>query len=129
MAMLYTLKRQKSSILPSGGKFVARAVHAQTVTNESIENEIEANTSARISDVKLVMTELAYVVARHLRNGDRVTLKGIGTLKLEITGRPVDSRSLFRKERDIAGVRLHVIPESRNGKPALYQDIEFKPMR
>ena len=65
-------------------------------------------------------------VAGHLRNGDKVRLKDIGLLKLEIESEKVDNLKDFRAKKHIRGVRLHLIPESYEGSQELYKDITFE---
>lgn len=127
--MKYVLKKQSRKAIPSNGKYVARVAHLQTVTNEMIEEEVQANCTVKRSDVKAVLTELAETLRRHLQDGDIVKLDEIGTLKLEITSKPVDNKSDFSATEHITGVKLHIIPESRNGRPWLYQDVEFDSLK
>ena len=124
--MKYVLKKQTKTALPSAGKYVARAAHLQTVTNEMIEEEVQENCTLKRSDVKAVLTELADTLRRHLQRGDIVTLDQIGRLKLEIIGQPVEEKGEFNPQEHINGVRLHIIPQSKNGKPWLYQDIRYQ---
>ena len=76
--------------------------------------------------VNAIMMRLSEVVSRHLRAGDIVQLREWGRLKLEIESEKVDSPEEFRPKKHIRSVRLHIIPESENGKPVLYKGIEFK---
>jgi hypothetical protein len=76
--------------------------------------------------VNAIMMRLSEVVSRHLRAGDIVQLREWGRLKLEIESEKVDRPEEFHPKKHIRSVRLHIIPESENGKPVLYKDIEFK---
>lgn len=73
-----------------------------------------------------LMMEVASVVRRHLREGDKVRLKDFGLMKLEIESEKVDNLKDFRAKKHIRGVRLHFIPESDGGSPELYKDIRFE---
>ena len=44
----------------------------------------------------------------------------------EIESEKVDAPEDFRALKHIHGVRLHFLPESRKGRPELYQDIMFE---
>ncbi|MBQ8046404.1 MAG: hypothetical protein IJ196_00560 [Prevotella sp.] len=123
--MNYKVVRQNKTNLPTYGKYRAVAIHEQTVTQRDVEEEIQANCSAKASDVKLVLTELASSLALHLKKGDKVVLERLGTLKLEIESRAVDSENAFNAGEHIKGVRLHFIPESYRGRQDMYQDIHY----
>lgn len=123
--MFYTLKKQKCSVLPSAGKYVARAFHGQVMDTEAIAGIIQQNCTLKRSDVLAVLSELEDVLQWTLKNGDIVKLNHLGRLKLEIEGRPVDNPADFDPADHIRGVRLHLIPESRNGRQRLYEGIRF----
>lgn len=91
--------------------------------------EIQDNCSAKASDVELVLAELSAVLLRHLKAGDRVRLKHIGMLKLEIESEKVDAPEDFNGRKHIRGVRLHLLPESRRGCQAVYEDLKFERWR
>lgn len=123
--MKYKLRKQTREFLPSAGQYVARAVHLNTLDTETIAQTIQDNCSLKRSDVLAVLCELEDVLVRSLQRGDIVCLNHLGRLKLEIEGRPVASPQDFNPEEHIRGVRLHFIPESRNGTQRLYKGIEF----
>jgi len=50
-------------------------------------------------------------------------------MKLEIESDKVDNLKDFRAKKHIRGVRLHFIPESSDGSPALYDGITFEKER
>ena len=124
--MKYKIVRENKPTLKNYGRYKAVAMHFQTIGPKDVEKEIEENCSAKSSDVKLVLNELSQVLQRHLRQGDRVRLEGLGLLKLEIESEKVEAPQDFRPQRDIRGVRLHLLPESSGGKPHLYKDIAFE---
>ena len=72
---------------------------------------------------------LSEVINRNLRQGDRVHLRDWGLMKLEIESDKVDNLKDFRAKKHIRGVRLHFIPESSDGSPALYDGITFEKER
>ncbi|MBO7139955.1 MAG: hypothetical protein J6W19_05210, partial [Prevotella sp.] len=57
---------------------------------------------------------------------DRVHLDTWGLMKLEIESDKVDSPEEFDVSKHIRGVRLHFIPESKDGSPDLYKDLKFE---
>lgn len=124
--MNYTLKKQKSPILPSAGMYVARACHDNVIDTERVATMIQENCTLKRSDVLAVLSELEDVLCSHLKAGDIVQLNHLGRLKLEIEGRPVASPDEFDPHKHISGVRLHFIPESRKGHQVLYDDIMFE---
>jgi hypothetical protein len=75
---------------------------------------------------KTALSQIAKVVKRHLRNGDKVCLDEIGMLKLEIESDKVDNPPDFNPKKHIRGVRLHIIPESIDGVQDLYDGIDYK---
>ena len=124
--MFYTLKKQKSPILPSAGMYVARVWHGdEVVDTEEIATKIQENCSLKRADVLAVLCELEDVLCNYLKDGKIVHLNHLGRLKLEIEGSPVSQPEDFDPAKHIHNVRLHLIPESRNGQQRLYQDIKF----
>ena len=113
--MQYVIRKQKCPILPSAGQYVARAVHTQVVDTEEIAGMIQENCTLKRSDVLAVLSELEDVMVRLLQRGDIVKLNHLGRLKLEIEGSPVANVEEFNPNKHIRGVRLHLIPESKNG--------------
>ena len=126
--MKYKLQQETKPKLSTFGKYKAVAVHQQTVDTKTITEECVDKKIPLLDDVvyKTALSRLAEVIKRHLRNGDKVCLDGIGMLKLEIESDKVDSPSDFNPKKHIRGVRLHIIPESYKGSPELYKDITFE---
>ena len=114
--MRYRIKKETKPTLPTYGKYKAVAVHYQTIDSRQIAEEATRG----------ILMNVAEVVRRHLRNGDKVRLKDIGLLKLEIESEKVDNLKDFRAKKHIRGVRLHLIPESFEGSQELYKDITFE---
>ena len=123
--MKYRIVKENNSSRKNFGKYKAVTVHNDTVETEYIAQEIQDNSSATAGDVALVMTELTETVMRHLKRGDRVRLNGIGLLKLEIESDKVDTPEEFNVKKNIRAIRLHIIPESYNGKQEMYEGIEL----
>lgn len=124
--MKYKIVRENKPTLKNYGRYKAVAMHFQTITAEQVAQEVQDNCSAKKSDVELVLGELLEVLARHLKQGDRVRLKYIGLMKMELESEKVDSPKDFDPAKHIRGVRLHLLPESRHGRKELYEDISLE---
>ena len=124
--MKYRIKKETKPTLPTYGKYKAVAVHYQTIESSQLFEEAARNSSISGGVLEALMLSVSEAVIRHLRNGDRVRLKDFGLLKLEIESKKVDNLKDFKAKKHIRGVRLHFIPESENGSPALYKDITFE---
>ena len=70
--MRYKLIKETQQTRRSYGKYVARAVHHNTITAEQLEKEIQQHCSAKVSDCEMVICELADTVISHLQEGDVV---------------------------------------------------------
>lgn len=124
--MKYKLQRINNHTQKSYGKYVARAQHYQTVTQQELEEEIQRNCSATVADCKLVLRELADVLASHLQDGDRVELPYLGTAKLEILSAAVDTPEEFDVRKHVKGIRVHLLPKSEKGSQELYEGIKIE---
>ena len=124
--MKYKIVRENKPTLKNYGRYKAVAIHFQTIEAEQVAQEVQDNCSAKRSDVELVLGELLEVLARHLKQGDRVRLKYIGLMKLELDSEKVDSPKDFDPAKHIRGVRLHLLPESRRGRKELYEGISLE---
>ena len=124
--MKYKIVRENKPTLKNYGRYKAVAMHFQTIEAEQVAQEVQDNCSAKRSDVELVLGELLEVLARHLKQGDRVRLKYIGLMKLELDSEKVDSPKDFDPAKHIRGVRLHLLPESRRGRKELYENISLE---
>ena len=124
--MKYRMVRENRPTLKNYGRWKAVAVHENEVGTARIVKEVCRRAGASRGTVIAVLTELAGVVADHLREGDSVRLDDVGLLKLEIESQKVDTEEEFRAEEHIRGVRLHVLPECMHGHPVLYQGIKYK---
>lgn len=125
--MKYKLQQEKKPRLSTFGKYKAVAVHQQTVDTKTIAEEcVDKKIPLDATVYKTALMRIADVIKRHLRNGDKVCLDGIGMLKLEIESDKVESPDDFNPKKHIRGVRLHIIPESTDGVQELYDGIEYK---
>lgn len=127
--MKYKIKKETKPTLANYGKYKAVASHHQTVEYGQILKEVCVPNFVDELVANAVISKLSEVISRHLRNGDKVRLKGFGLMKLEIESEKVDAPEDFKPRKHIRGVRLHFIPESATGKPELYQGITFEKER
>ena len=124
--MKYKLLQETKPKLSTFGKYKAVAVHQRTVSTKEIAEECADEKIPLFDEVvyKTTLCQIAKVVKRHLRNGDKVGLDGIGLLKLEIESDKVDNPSDFNPKKHIRGARVHFIPESIDGVQDLYDEYE-----
>ena len=124
--MRYKIKQETKPTLPTFGKYKAVAVHNQTIESKQIVEEAAKRMGTHPSNVNAVLLTLAEVIKDRLKMGDKVRLKDLGLMKLEIESEKVDDPKEFRAKKHIRGVRLHFIPESLEGSQPLYEGIEFQ---
>ena len=124
--MKYRIKKETKPTLLTYGKYKAVAVHDRTIESRQIYEEAARHMSLSGGVLEALMMDVAEVVRRHLREGDKVRLKDFGLLKLEIESEKVDNLKDFRAKKHIRGVRLHFIPESYEGSQPLYEGITFE---
>lgn len=124
--MKYRIVKENRPTLKNYGRYKAVAMHYQTVGPEQLRREVQANCSAKASDVALVLNELSEVICRHLQDGDRVRIEALGMLKLEIEADRVDHPDDFDMRCHFRSFRLHILPESRHGRPHLYEGIKLE---
>ena len=110
--MHYKIIKESKPNLKNYGRYKAVAVHYQTVDTARLCREIQDNCSLKRSDVKAVLAELSELLVRHLQDGHRVRLDGVGLLKLEIESDKVDSPEEFNVKKNIRNYRIHLLPES-----------------
>ena len=126
--MKVRIVKGKRKNVASYGKYVAKAVHFQTITPEAFGKEIQENCTAKCSDVELVLREAFDVLDFHMRRGDKVQLPHIGTLKLEVDSRVFDKAEDFVPGKHIKRVKLSLIPNSSHGKQELYSNVDIEKM-
>ena len=124
--MKYRIKKETKPTLLTYGKYKAVAVHDRTIESRQIYEEAARHMSLSGGVLEALMMDVAEVVRRHLREGDKVRLKDFGLLKLEIESEKVDNLKDFRAKKHIRGVRLHFIPESYEGSQPLYDGITYE---
>lgn len=125
-AMRYKITKETKPTLSTFGKYKAVAVHNQTIDSEQIYKETARRMGVSAGTISGIMMSMAEVVNDHLRMGDKVRLDEWGLMKLEIESEKVDDPKQFRAKKHIRGVRLHFLPESREGTQALYEGITYE---
>lgn len=125
--MKYRIEKETKTALPTCGKYRAKAVHQHTIDTRQLIEEYTKRSRMNIdaSIINPILIGLSEIIMEHLRNGDKVKLDEFGLMKLEIESDKVEKPEDF-KPKHIRGVRLHFIPESREGAQALYKDIKFE---
>ena len=127
--MKYKIVKENKPTLTTFGKYKAKAVHNDEVESRDIVKETARRLGTSEGIVVGMIQSLSAVINDHLRHGDKVRLEHWGMMKLEITSDHVDSPKQFKPRKHIRGVRLHFLPESYNGKPELYQDIQYEKVK
>lgn len=124
--MKYRITKGTKPTLPSYNRYTAKAIHLNTITARMLEEEIQSRCSATTSDVLLVLGALQDVIVDHLQRGDKVELPYLGTLKMEIESKAVDSPEDFCPYEHIKRASLHLVPKSSNGKPEVYEGLHYE---
>jgi len=110
MGIRYRLIRNDIKTNKNYGRYYARTVKNSEVTLEEIECEIQENCSAKVSDVRLVMTELFDTIRRAMQAGHVVNMGEMGKMYIAVTSVPADSPEEFRTDRNITGFRCIYTP-------------------
>ena len=124
--MKYRIVKEVNPSRDNCGRYLAKAVHPHTVETDELEKEVRDNCSATRGCVAMVLTELSETITRYLKRGDRVRLKGVGLLKLEIESDKVDDPKQYDPRKHIRNYRIYLIPESSAGRQKLYEGIKLE---
>lgn len=110
MAIRYRLEKCKFKNDKNYGRYYARTVKNSEVTLEDIEQQIQENCSAKVSDVRLVMKELFDTIRRAMRDGHVVNMGEMGKMYIGVRSVPVDDPEEFCSDRNITGFRCIYTP-------------------
>ena len=110
MSVFYRIIQDKNIKSKNHGKFLARAVHPNSVSLADLASIIERNCSMKRSDVVAVLTELVEVMRDKLQNSCRVRVDGLGIFKIGLKTKPADSKAKF-SANNIVGFRVNFLPE------------------
>lgn len=124
--MRYRLVKSKNKVTCAKDRYVAKVCHDQVLDFDHFAQRIQDSTTLTIADIKCALSAFGEQLCRSLRQGDIVKLPDIGTFKLEMECTPVDDPAEFKLSQNLKRYQLHVIPESKNGKQALYEDIKLE---
>jgi len=113
MAVFYKLKTNKNvNNSTAYGKWYASAVVADVKTLDDVAEIIQRNASVKRSDVKAVLTELPEVLRDMLLNSCRVKIDGLGSFKVGVSSKGVDSVDNFNAMSDVKRVRVIFTPDA-----------------
>ena len=113
MAIHFRLIRNEIRSNKHYGKYFAHTVKGSEVTLNEIEQQIQANCSAKASDVRLVLAELYDTIRHELQSGHVVNLGELGKFHISVRSIPVADPKDFHIDRHITGFRCKYSP---NGK-------------
>lgn len=84
MAIEYDLYRNPNSQGTTQTKYHARVVSGNRVSTRELAKEIQNECSLTIADVKAVLIALGDKLAKHLGDGDKVHIEGIGHFQVNL---------------------------------------------
>lgn len=97
----------------SAGKYYPAPVYHSTINLKNLANEIAHSTSLTASDVKAVIEELIVSFERHLINGEKLKLDGLGTFKTSFSGEGSDSiEEVSAKNIDNKSIRVTFVADN-----------------
>lgn len=123
----------------------ARVVSKKTASTKELAKEIQDCTTMSEADVNGVLTALRQAITRHLRNGEKVHIEGIGYFELTLScppvRRPNDIRAesvrfksvAFRPDRefkdDLRSLTLVRVKEKRHSRKLTAEEIDQRLIR
>ena len=109
MAVKFKLQKSGMKSRNHYGMYYAHTIRGAELTLEQIEERIQANCSAKVSDVRMVMAELFSTIRLALSEGQVVNLGDLGKLYLSVTSKPVERPQDFRVDKHITGIKCKYI--------------------
>ena len=107
------IHRNNPQDLNSAGKFYPAPVYHSTINLKNLANEIAHSTSLTASDVKAVIEELIVSFERHLINGEKLKLDGLGTFKTSFSGEGSESiEEVSAKNIDNKSIRVTFVADN-----------------
>ncbi len=110
MSLKFNVKKFVHANTPQDGKYYARATMTDEMDLFAVAEEIQRNCSLKKSDVVAVLTELVDVLTESLQDSKKVRLNGLGTFKMALSSRLVDSVDEV-SANNIKGYRILFTPE------------------
>lgn len=83
----------KRDVLKGRLKYVATTVigKGNAITNMELAKELSVGTSLNITDVLAIIDQLPDAISKHLADGEKVHLKGLGFFQTAVTSDPMDT--------------------------------------
>lgn len=113
-------------IVSNKSKYYPVAVsNGKPVSPEQLAKMISKRCSLTKADVLASLTMILEVAAECLAQGQAVDLGRLGTLKLKLCSRAVDSPEDFNFQRDVTATRVQLVPARRRcaGKKRYTRDL------
>jgi predicted histone-like DNA-binding protein len=98
------------------GKYYAHTIRRGEVKQQQIEERIQANSSAKASDVRLVLRELFDTIRDYLQDGYVVNLEEMGKFSLSVKSTCVKQPSDFMPSKHIKGFKCNYTPQGHRYK-------------
>jgi predicted histone-like DNA-binding protein len=113
MAIQFRLIRNEIRSNKHYGKYLAHTVKGSEVTLREIEQQIQANCSAKASDVRAVLAELYDTIRHMLQDGHVVNLGELGKFHISVKSTPVEDPKEFRVDRHVTGFKCNYSPYAK----------------
>ena len=110
MAVPYTTYQDTRS--NGNAKWYGRVVHPSTLNLEKVAERIEKSCSMTHGDVLGVLTELVEIMNKHITNGNKVKLPGVGMFYVSIRSVGAKTEKEFNGA-NIKGVAVKYLPEGK----------------
>lgn len=116
MAVIYKLMKNQIKSSKNYGKYYAHTIRRGEVKQQQIEERIQANCSAKASDVRLVLRELFDTIRDYLQDGYVVNLEEMGKFSLSVKSTCVKQPSDFMPSKHIKGFKCNYTPQGHRYK-------------
>ena len=116
MAVIYRLMKNQIKSSKNYGKYYAHTIQRGEVKQQQIEERIQANCSAKASDVRLVLRELFDTIRDYLQDGYVVNLEEMGKFSLSVKSTCVKQPSDFMPSKHIKGFKCNYTPQGHRYK-------------
>ena len=107
MSIICTLEKKRTD-----NRYYARTRKIGRVGFAQFAEEISRNSSAKPSDVNLVLTELCEVMHHHLLNGEEIVIPDLGSFHIGIQSDSVENPRDFSPHRHIHALHIKFRPIS-----------------
>lgn len=85
MAIKFEFYESPNTIGTHKKRYHARVVNLQRITTDKLAQEIHAGSTLTVADIKATIISLSEKLARHLEDGERVHIEGIGYFHISLT--------------------------------------------